>query len=363
MSIIILIVILAVLVLAHEWGHFIVAKKTGMRVDEFGIGLPPRACVLTKKNGTLFTLNWIPFGGFVKIYGEGVDGGDSKDKETSSHLPMNKKPRWMQALVLIAGIVMNILVAYVLFAFSFIGQQQLSHDTHTFDIEKTELITTFVAEDSPAGRAGIVPGDVITSVLVDGVDTKMSAEEFAYLPKEDGITFSYKNNIDESQTITLFPEELEGAEGLLIGVQTTYLDTVNLNIVDAFSYAVSFTSRVTVSVGQSFIALIGDAFSGNANMDALSGPVGIVGVIGDVSDNSGFSGLLFLAGIISLNLAILNLIPFPALDGGRLLVVLIESIMGKNLNSQVIGIYHTVGFALLILLMIFVTVNDIVKLF
>ncbi|MBI4155796.1 MAG: site-2 protease family protein [Candidatus Zambryskibacteria bacterium] len=266
MSIIIFITSLAILILVHEFGHFIVAKKFGIRVDEFGLGFPPR--LLSKKwEETIYSLNLIPFGGFVKIFGEDFQtpsenvaapacaGRPSTLGVTADQTSFQYKPKWIQAFVLVAGVTANIIFAWLLISFLFL--------------------------------------------------------------KSDGIIAF-----------------LEGAKTTLFIAKETI-----------FGLAIFLWNIITFT----------------ADFSQISGPVGIASIFGEAT-MLGLSHIIYLTAVISINLAVINLLPFPALDGGRLLFVGVEAIIRRPISQKIIHYSNVLGFAFLIMLMIMVTGHDILKL-
>ncbi len=249
------------------------------------------------------------------------------------------------------------------FGFSFIGEQQITHGTHTYDPIATDLRVMYVEGDSPAFEAGIVAGDVITGIKKDNTEQELVSDSLLNIPEGDSISLAYKNEEGFVSEKEITPRTVKDSEGKKIGISTVLVDTVHFNILQAFNYSGEVTVRTLVAICESFIDLSKGAFAGKADLDTRTGPVGIGSVVGDVADSDGVTGLLFLAGIISLNLAVLNILPFPALDGGRLLVVGVEALIGRNVQQKAVSIFHTVGFLILIILMIMVTVNDVIHLF
>jgi len=362
MSVIIFILILAVLILVHELGHFWVAKKSGIRVDEFGLGFPPRAW--GKKIGeTIYSINWIPFGGFVKIFGEdpndeSIDGPDSKRSFVN-------KNRGIQAAVLVAGVTFNFLFAWLLLSIGFmVGLPTPA--SYSNDVKDVALTVTSVKVDSPAYEIGLQTGDKITGISSPtGGElqnpTSFEAHEFFEENSDVPVVVRY------SREGEAFERGVQAVQGLedgrkLIGITMDDVGILKLpffaSLKEGTKTTLEFTKLITVGLGTFFA----DAFTGKADFSEVAGPVGIAGLVGEASD-LGFVYLLSFTAIISLHLAIINLAPFPALDGGRLLFVAIETIIRRPINPKIQNVVNTAGFAILILLMIFVTYKDIAKLF
>lgn len=363
MSILIFLLVLFVLILVHEWGHFIVAKKTDMRVDEFGIGFPPK--LFGKKKGeTEYTFNLFPIGGFVRIYGEDLDAEiDDGDRDRA----FSAKNRWKQAAVLVAGVTMNVLFAWFLFAIALgMGVQTAVGEDEATDA--ADLVVAEVLSGSPAEVAGVPRGAVIESARVgDDAVQQLTPSSFSTLTEESAgreivLTYTYQG---EQHDATLVPEQgvIEGAdeERYAVGFALSLLEVqsrpVHTAIIESFVLTISSLKEITVAIG----GLLWNALQFDADLSQVAGPVGIVNLVGEATA-FGLTSLLMFTAFISLNLAIINLLPFPALDGGRLLFVIIEGIKGSAMNPKYVQILNTVGFALLILLMVAVTWNDIARL-
>lgn len=363
MSILIFIVILLVLVVSHEFGHFIVAKKSGIRVDEFSFGFPPK--LFGKKIGeTSYNLNALPFGGYVKIFGENGDDGDiSEDDKKRSFV---HKPRYIQALVLVAGVVMNFLVAWLLLSVGFMSGLPSSASVAPTgsNVSNQYLTVTSILKDSPAEKSGMKIGDKLIS-FDSGTDMTEtpSAESVKYFVSkhvdQDVVVNIIRGN--ESKKITVKPE-LNKDNVPAIGIAMDYIGKLKLPVHKAVWEGLKLTSNLTASTTVGFFHLIKGAITGTANLSEVTGPVGIVGVVGDAA-KFGFVYLLSFTALISINLAVINLLPFPALDGGRLLFLLIEKIKGSRIKPEIANWVNTIGFGLLMLLMLFITYHDIVKLF
>ncbi len=364
MSIIIFILILLVLILVHEYGHFIVAKKSGIRVDEFGIGFPPRALKLFTRKGTLFSLNWIPFGGFVKIFGENPD--DESESGPDAARALVNKPRGIQALVLIAGIVFNILLAWLLLSVAFMFGLQASSSSFDKTLVQNSMLTiTQVSEETPAHAAGLEAGDKVESISY--LEEKISDpspevfQEFVHTHGDLPIMLSVVRD-SEAMDIMVTPTISEGGTVPMIGVSLDEVGTLKLPFFKSFIYGAKTTINETSNIVKAFGGLLGGAATGNADLSDVAGPIGIVGLVKQAL-NLGFAYVLYFTALISINLAVINLFPFPALDGGRLLFLLIEAIRGKRLNQKFANYANSIGFIILIGLMIVITVHDVIKLF
>ena len=362
MSIILFIIILLVLVLVHEFGHFIVAKKNGIRVDEFGFGFPPRAAKLFKKNGTLYTLNWIPFGGFVKIFGEDGDEAVLSDEDKKSSF--TSKPRYVQAGVLVAGIVFNILLAWLLYSVGFMSGLPASTASVPADVQLSSAQLTLIEVDAtgPAFRAGLIPGDVIVSIADEKTSiAKPSVDDLITFVKahpNKNISVTY-NRATVEKTISITPAVgITGATTGGIGVTPDMVGTLKLPFFKAFYSG----AKLTIAKMRETIVGFGQLISGHQNLSDVAGPVGLVSIVGQAY-HFGWSYLISFVALISINLAVINLVPFPALDGGRLLFLLIEKIKGSRIKAQTTNIVNAVGFFILIGLMLVITYHDIVRMF
>lgn len=366
MSIILFIVILAVLILVHEFGHFIVAKRSGIRVDEFGVGFPPK--IFGKKIGeTEYTLNLFPIGGFVKIFGETPDE-DSINGHDSKRSFVNKS-KYIQAKVLVAGVFFNMLFAWLLLSVGFmVGLPPALSSTIKVDTPNNiSLKVAEVSPGSPAEKAGLKIGDTILSIgSSDSVVLKPSAfdvQKFIAGNSKKNIDITFKRGLLPQKTVVVSPTDtIAGVSGPAIGIGMDSVGKLKLPIHLALWEGAKLTANITELTFFGLMAFFGNLFSGNADFSSVAGPVGIIKIIGDASQ-SGLVYLLYLTALISVNLAIINLIPFPALDGGRLLFLFIEKIKGSQIKPKIANTINAIGFALLILLMVVITYSDIIKLF
>jgi regulator of sigma E protease len=359
MSIIIFVIIITALIFAHELGHFLFAKLFKMRVDEFAIGFPPK--IFSWKYGeTTYSINLIPFGGFVKIYGENND--DDSSEVIRQENSFASKPRYAQATVLLAGIVFNILFAWMLFSTSlYIGAPTAAGPGET-----GRLMISSVISASPAELSGLKSGDVITEI-----DTATPIKN----PTPDDIKNvvagsngkSIALQIDRSgKVIPLNITPTKGISGeskdFAIGIEMVLVTIKKLSLVSSVlqGFQTTITSFKDTAIG--IYSFLFQAVQAKANLGQVSGPVGIISIVGDAS-RFGFGYLLSFAAVISLNLAVINLIPFPALDGGRIFIVCIEAIRRKAIKANTINWINGIGFLILIIFMIVITYSDLSRIF
>lgn len=354
MTILIFIIILAVLIFIHELGHFLFAKLFNIRVDEFAIGFPP-TLFKKKKGETTYKLNLIPFGGYVKIFGE--------DYESAGDEPRSfvRKKWWQQILVLFAGILFNIILAWVLISATYMGSavKPVKQDAGVIS-EKQELIVLDVLPDSPADLAGLLPGDILLSLENERIQDVTTFKEITEA-HEEAMTLEYQRG-EEILSVEIASAPYEGTSRKITGIAMQAVAKQRDSVPQALWQGMRDTGILTVQIGKAFGTLIGDTFTGKAQLETLTGPVGLVGIVDDAKQG-GFVAILMLTAIISLNLAVLNVIPFPALDGGRILFVIIETIIRRPINPKIALWMNGIGFLLLIGLMIAVTISDIIKIF
>ena len=341
-SILIFLAVLSLLVIVHELGHFVVAKKNGIWVEEFGFGLPPR--LFGKKVGdTIYSINALPFGGFVRLHGEMTEDGVTKPKRAFINKSLMAK-----TAVITAGVIMNFLLAIVLFGivYSFTGIPK----------ELKEVKVLDVATNSPAQIAQIIVGDKIISV--DGVNVSNVSEFISKIEDKKGKKVKLEL---QDRTVTIIPRANPPANEGPLGVAITDIETYFAPIWQRPFYGAYYGTKEAIYWGKNvtsgFINIFTDLSHGNAPKD-VSGPVGVFAITTEVA-KTGILSLLNLVGIISVNLAILNIIPFPALDGGRLLFIIIEAIFGKKIAPKFEAIVHAVGMVILLLAILAITIKDI----
>jgi len=352
-SILIFILVLSILILVHELGHFIVARKSGIKVEEFGFGLPPR--LFGKKIGeTIYSINALPFGGFVRLHGEQEETEETNIRRSFLH--KSKKKRF---LVVIAGVIMNFLLAIVCFAivYSFSGVPK----------ETGRLKVIDISTDSPAQKAGIVVGDVITKIGKDSVSSSNDFIEKTATLKGKSTSFEIERTVGDQKSnlkINLTPRENppegEGPIGVTITTMEIYFPPVLLRpfygIYYGFKDALYWGKTIAVGLWD----LIAGVFRGVAPKD-VSGPIGIFAITTEAA-KSGILTLINFVGLLSVNLAVLNILPFPALDGGRLLFIGIEAITRKKVSSKLEGTIHSIGMIILLSLLLLITIGDIRRL-
>lgn len=347
-TLILLILILGILVFVHELGHFLVAKKTGVYVSEFSIGMGPQIFKWNRKNDpTMYSIRLFPIGGFCAMAGEVVEETDKKLKK--NQYMCNKKPIEKFA-ILIAGVTMNFILALVIFFVQGLiwgSSEQLSY-------------INLVTPNSAIAKSGIVEGDRVVSI--NGVKTNTWDKiQVALALKHDSKTYEFvvkkqDGSINKYEVVPNIEKNEKGEEVKVFGFGVG--NTLNKGFIKSLKYA--FIKFYSVISSMSLIII--KLFSGALGLSSLSGPVGMYTVV-DQSAKLGIQNLLFLTAYLSVNLGFINVLPFPAFDGGRIVFVIIEKIKGSPVTPKVENWFHTIGFALLMILMLLVTYQDILRLF
>lgn len=361
--------VLSVLVLVHELGHFLAAKKAGIKVEEFGFGLPPRIFGV-KKGETIYSINWLPIGGFVKLYGEDEadftsDGGrlkrsgshDSSEVDGLKSRAFYAQPKLTRAIVLLAGVLMNFLLAVLII--SYIFTQGVLAPTEKVAIKR-------ISQNSPAQGAGLKVGDIV--LKVNGVAIKSPDQLISVTGKHLG----EKVTLEISRCPTLAtcyllltilvprqnPPPNEGAMGLAVSnleeKKFLWYQAPFSGTVEAFK----ISGMMIMEIGKVLWKLITFQPVGGE----VSGPIGIAQATGEAV-KFGPMAVLQLMGLLSLNLAVVNILPFPALDGGRLLFVVIEGVLGKKVKPVLERMTHQIGMVILLGLIFLVTLNDLLRIF
>ena len=350
-TIVLFILILGVLVVIHEIGHFVTAKRANVRVLEFGVGFPPRAKVLRNRGETLYTLNWLPIGGFVKLEGEDGDAGDDPRSFANQ--------RWLTKMgILVAGVVMNVLLAFAIFTgIALIGDP-------TIGVRIGE-----VQPGSPAAGVGIEAGDAVVSidggyygafddvVLLEALQAKAGETVELGIQTADG---AY-----ETVTVTLRSAADVAAGKGALGVTGLTAMTTDVTIDYTVPEAIAIGAERTVEALGLIVNGLGQLVESIVNRPTepppVAGPVGIATQIGDVFWQLGPIVTLYVAGILSANLAVVNILPFPPLDGGRMLMITLKRLFGARISLRAEQLTYMVGFVFLFAFLIWVTGYDIIR--
>lgn len=387
LTIIIFLLILSVLVLIHELGHFLAAKKIGIKIEEFGFGLPPRALSI-KRGETIYSINWLPIGGFVKLYGEDESGGGKVS--ANNHKPVTKnleraffaKPAYQRALVVVAGVLMNSLLAVVIFyAFLFISNFKTDLPllgNHKFFFvnqqNQSDVIISAVSKDSPAEKAGIQPFSKVIAINNEKIISPTQFVEIINKNKGKEVIITGENvRTNKKFQINLVPRvsppKGEGALGVAFFPLTTAILSYQDGAQKIFSgfihpanllvYNFDILGRlIQISFQEKTVAPLGEG---------VSGPVGIFSLVGTITQIPDLKEKILqglnLAGLLSISLAFFNILPFPALDGGRLFFILIEMATRRKVNPTFERYAHTIGMALLLALILVITFHDILRIF
>lgn len=369
LTLLVFLLILGVLVFVHELGHFTVARRNGIKCNEFGFGFPPRAIGVYKdeksskwkivagnkhveSRNTVYSLNWIPLGGFVKIKGE--DGEHKKEKDSFS-----SKSAWIRIKVLAAGVTMNFILGWILFSWLLtmgINQEVDQNDTN---VKATNIQIVSVVPKAPAYEMGIREGDNVVKCIGEN---PVCNEKFANISQLQNFVKENKGRditlqIDRGNKTFEFTgfvrEQAPEGEGLLgIGLaQTTF---VKYSFWEAIKQGPLVMWNVLLMMG----LVLKSLFAGDAS--SIGGPLAIAHYTKQATA-LGFASIIQLAALLSVNLGIVNILPIPALDGGRILFVLIEKIKGSPISEETEGTIHTIGFLLLMALMVYLVVHDVMR--
>ncbi|MCU0680424.1 MAG: RIP metalloprotease RseP [Planctomycetes bacterium] len=368
-TVIVFLIVLSVLVFAHELGHFWTARKLGVKAEEFGFGFPPRIFGFYKdKNGkwkkvwgrkevldaqdTIYSVNAIPLGGFVKIKGENGDG--KEDKDSFAH-----KKIWQRALILAAGVLMNIVLAIVLFSWAFMvnSPRPLDGVSSKLNISDHQVKIFQVLPNTPAQKANLQSADVLKKI--NGQEIVTLKDLYKSLEGQAGkeISIQIKRGVEEKE-IKITPTFNPSTNSTVIGTSVVEVGVVSYPWYLAIWEGIKTTGIVLWSILYGFVLLFKALFTGAGASLSLAGPIGIADLTGQAA-RLGLVYLLNFTALLSLNLAVLNILPLPALDGGRILFLLIEKIKGKPVKKETEAIIHNIGFLLLMLLVLFVTFKDV----
>lgn len=374
-TIIIFLVVLSLLVFVHEFGHFFSARRLGVKAEEFGFGFPPRIFGIyrdknkkwkkvwgkkqvTDNSDTIYSINAIPLGGFVRIKGQDGDSHDETDSFSA------KRP-WKRAIILSAGVIMNIALASVLISLGLIigfpqaiDKDNLPKSVKIYD-EKIQIVQ--VLPDSPAMEAGLQSSDSI--LKIDGQDIKEEADIINLISNNRNESIDLVvDRAGEMKEFEIIPRINEETGQKIIGVAFSQTGIIKYPWYQAIWEGIKMTGYLIWAILYAFYEILKNLIVGQPAGVEVAGPIGIADLTGQMA-RMGFIYLIQFTALLSINLAIINILPFPALDGGRLLFLLIEKIKGKPVKQEVEAVFHNLGFILLMALVVWVTFKDILKLF
>lgn len=357
MDLIIFVVALSVLVLVHEWGHFVAARKTGVKVEEFGLGLPPR--IVGKKIGqTIYSINWLPIGGFCKLLGEDPSTGSGQVSVGSKKESFEYKKPWQKLLIVLGGVLMNLVLAIVIFSvvYTILGTP----------VETNRVSIVAVSPNSPAEKIGLKEKDIIVSV--NDKQVKKANELIEEVAKFKGKNVKLIINNEELKIynkeaeieVRENPPEGEGSMG--VAISNTEMKKfpwyrIDKGIVAGFKEAYFWGEIIFGGV----FKMISGLLTGQVPKD-VSGPIGMYEATSAIKRDQGILAVFHFFGIVSVNLAVVNILPFPALDGGRIIFVIYEMITKKRANQKLETTVNNLGMMVLLALILLITVGDIGRL-
>ncbi len=355
MDILIFVLALSILVLVHELGHFFAAKITGVRVDEFGLGLPPRI-IGKKKWGTLWSLNWLPIGGFCKLFGEDPSSAPAGLRNGEAEFSFQSKNPWQKMVIVLGGVMMNLVLSIIIFTVVYVilGVPK--------ETERVKIIG--VAKNSPAEVADLKEGDWIKSI--GGVEIKKGSELTVQVEKNKGkeIELSIDRGGQTQDLPVRIREIAPEGEGLMgVVISNTEMEKIKWyefykGIGAGFKEAY-FWGKI---IGGGVYKMIAGFLSGQVPKD-VSGPIGMYEATSSIRLNQGFLAMVHFFGVVSVNLAIVNILPFPALDGGRIIFVLYELFFKKKANEKFEALVNNLGMMILLGLILLVTIGDVRRIF
>jgi len=356
LTIIIFVVIFSLLILVHELGHFWVAKRAGVKVEEFGIGLPPRIWGIKKKN-TIYSINWIPFGGFVRVKGEGGENLEDKDSLKSQNY-------LVQILFTIGGVLMNFATAYVVLMIGFwLGMPPMATDVTAYVVDQeritSQVLVLHVDKESPAEVAGIQPGDLILEVDGTVLSTVEDLQQALTGKRSASLLLQRDGETVQVTSATIFEENRQ-----IIGVLADELvERVNYVWWQVPLLALQELWNLLKAIAIAIVGILTKLVITASVPESIAGPVGIAKITAQVV-RLGFLSVLQFIIFLSVNLGLINIVPFPALDGGRLVFLIAEVFRGgKRIKPVVENAIHSIGFLLLLAFIFVVTYRDILKLF
>ena len=347
LTLILFIFILGIIVLVHEGGHFLFAKLVGVHVYEFSIGMGPKLFQKIAKDKTKYSIRMIPIGGFVSLAGEEVDTEKLKEHKGSN---LQDKKIWQRFLVMFMGVGFNFIFAFLILIIS----------GFIYGSTSTEPIIYSVEENYPAAQAGLEANDKVLKINNHKITFKDDIS--LYLALEDlnkPVVFEVQKQDGTIRTYQVSPiKEISNdkTERYIVGI------ALGSDLEKGFISSIKNGINQGLAIFKQMYIVLGNLFTGGVSVNQLSGPVGIYSVVGQMSEQ-GLIALIYLMALLSINVGVINLLPLPAFDGGRIFFLLIEKIKGSPVDPKIENTIHSIGFILLILLMLYVTFNDIIRLF
>ncbi|MGI6325166.1 MAG: RIP metalloprotease RseP [Bacilli bacterium] len=346
MTLVYFLLILGITIMVHEIGHFLAAKKAGIYVYEFALGMGPKLFSKKRENDeTIYSIRLIPLGGYVQLAGEEI--------KADERIPINKRLQsktWYERFfTIISGVAFNFIFALLLLFM--IGL--------FWGVPNEAPIINDLEEGYPAYSSGLQKGDLILQVndrKIKTWDDILIELELSSQEKPMVITVKHPDDTIETYNITLKKELINNREVYRLGIAINNERTYGL------IPALKYTFTKTVSLIKTLFIVIINLFSGNLGINKVSGPIGIYSIVGEQA-KAGFDSVLYLMAFLSINVGFINLIPFPAFDGGRLLFLVIERIIGRPVDAKIENYLHTIGFYILMALMLYIAFNDIIRLF
>lgn len=342
MTLIYFVLILGLIIFIHEFGHFIMAKKHGVYCYEFSLGMGPKIYSFNRKNDeTLYVLRLFPIGGYVQMAGEEIED----DKKIPKDKKMQSKTIWQRLSIVVAGVCNNFILGLLLLFLLGIF----------YGCPETRPV--ILNSSLNAAKVGIKSGDIIRKInnkKIRSIDDALL--EFQLVKEGESISVVVERDKKLEDAVTIIPVKDKDTDRYVYGIG------LSNEIHKGFFNSIKYSFVKFASIYRNMFKVIGSLFTGRLGINSLSGPVGIYNIIGEQS-KAGFQNVIYLAAYISINVGFVNLIPFPAFDGGRALFLIIEKIRKKPVDQKVENTIHTIGFALLMLLILVITINDIIKLF
>ncbi|MCX6807808.1 MAG: M50 family metallopeptidase [Patescibacteria group bacterium] len=360
-TIIAFLIVFSILIVVHEIGHYIAARLSKVKVEEFGLGLPPRAVGKTsKKTGVIWSLNWIPLGGFVRMKGQ----DDFSLAQSGDEDSFSSKSRLARACILISGVLMNYLLAVLLLAIGFaIGIQPLPGSTEYEDQafkNPAQIIISEIDQNSIAQKAGFQIQDIITDINGTKITTTESLQKMLQQAKAP-LEYTIQRK-QETLKFQVMPDKETHLTGMKIDALIK-INPVKMRVDKAIIAGFQETNRLAIATVKGLGALVVHIVQKLTIPEGVAGPVGIAGLVNEAAQH-GLMAVIQLTALLSISLAIINIMPFPALDGGRLLFIVFEILAGgRKVPEKIESIIHLIGFFLVLGLILAVTWNDIVGLF